>query len=249
MPATAISWACYESFKHFLVRDRGRLSDNDGGGGNDGSVITSAVDVSSAGVPSGDPERADSNSNKVIINIAGVGSGVGAGSTTPTTLHPSNPNSSDLPETMTASAMTRTPATTSTTLKPGLKPLPCKYGLVFLRSGRGKADYKIVGRGRLDRWVDGGPRSAQIVYQGELVERNIKRALPLPDLFSLPRPSSISSSLSFTLSFSSPSILSSSSLGLRPPSPIKDPNYRVNPRSIDPLMVVVVARWNRSWLG
>jgi len=128
MPATAISWACYESFKHFLVRDRGRLSDNDGGGGNDGSVITSAVDVSSAGVPSGDPERADSNSNKVIINIAGVGSGVGAGSTTPTTLHPSNPNSSDLPETMTASAMTRTPATTSTTLKPGLKPLPCPSG-------------------------------------------------------------------------------------------------------------------------
>jgi len=131
MPATAISWACYESFKHFLL-DRQRLSDDGGGGGaDDGAVITSGVDVSNAGVFPGGPEGADSNSNKVIINIAGVGSGVGAagGSTsTPMPLHPSNPNSSDLPETMTASATTRTTATTLTTLKPGLKPLPCPSG-------------------------------------------------------------------------------------------------------------------------
>jgi len=84
MPATAISWACYESFKHFLIRDSGR---DDGSSGGESPTHVPAVEAS----------RNNSDSNKAIINFASTSSspdGVGrdaSSSSSPSSSSPMSP--------------------------------------------------------------------------------------------------------------------------------------------------------------
>merc|ERR550534_1356691 len=115
MPATAISWACYESFKHFLIRK--------GDGGHGASPSSSVSDTLTA-------------SNKVVINVPAA-----SGTREP----PSSSSSSAAAPLTTSPSSTphfniSTPASTTsgphsilsselakTTVKPGL-PLPGSKG-------------------------------------------------------------------------------------------------------------------------
>jgi len=86
MPATAISWACYESFKHFLIR--GSELDEGGQGGGGDSPLPASID----------PSRLD-EANKSLINwsTSGVGVGVERGSISTSSKPTPSPPSSVLP--------------------------------------------------------------------------------------------------------------------------------------------------------
>ena len=114
MPATAISWACYESFKHFLIRDPGH---DDGSSGGES--------------PAAEVSRNNSDSNKAIINYASssLPDGVGRNSSSSSSPSSSSPLS---PPQLLPTALLPTPGpysshssepTTRTTAKSGL-PLP-----------------------------------------------------------------------------------------------------------------------------
>jgi len=118
MPATAISWACYESFKHFLIR-----KDDDGDGGHGASPSSSVSDTLT-------------DSNKVVINVSAASgtreppSSSSSSAAAPLTTSPSSTphfNISTPPSTTSGPHSILSSELAKTTVKTGL-PLPGSKG-------------------------------------------------------------------------------------------------------------------------